>query len=64
MRDPPMMFWHIAGALSLNYWLVPVPNAHWTIDEMTVPIDEVIAVMAKALGVDTDKVRHWCTFNQ
>ena len=23
MRDPPMMFWHLAAALDQDYWLLP-----------------------------------------
>ena len=55
LKDPPMMFWHMAGALDLDYWIIPVPKSHWTIAEMEAPIEEVVAVVAKALDYDTSK---------
>lgn len=55
LKDPPMMFWHMASALSLDYWIIPVPKAHWTIAEMEAPIEEVVAVVATALDYDTNK---------
>lgn len=47
MKDPPMMFWHLAEALQQDYWLLPVPNAWWMQREMDVPIDELLDVFAR-----------------
>lgn len=36
LSDPPLMFWHAAAALGQTYWLLPVPQAHWLVEEMQV----------------------------
>ena len=36
LADPPLMFWHAAGALGQPYWLLPVPQAYWMQEEMQV----------------------------
>ena len=36
LADPPLMFWHAAGALGQSYWLLPVPQAYWMQEEMQV----------------------------
>lgn len=45
MRDPPMMFWHLAETLGLDYWMVPVPASYWMMDEMEVSVDEVLDIL-------------------
>ena len=45
MRDPPMMFWHLAETLDLDYWMVPVPASYWMMDEMLVSVDEVMDIL-------------------
>ncbi|KAL4435565.1 hypothetical protein ABPG77_002528 [Micractinium sp. CCAP 211/92] len=49
LADPPLMFWHTAAALGQPYWLLPVPQAYWMQEEMQVPVDEVIDILAAAL---------------
>ncbi|KAL4425168.1 hypothetical protein ABPG75_009184 [Micractinium tetrahymenae] len=49
LADPPLMFWHTAAALAQPYWLLPVPQAYWMQEEMQVPVDEVIDILAAAL---------------
>lgn len=44
LRDPPMMFWHISGALDLDYYMVPIPGAHWTTLDMEVPVEQVSTI--------------------
>ena len=51
VKDPPMMFWHMSGALQLDYYMVPMSGTFWTIEQMTAPIMEVMALVYKALGV-------------
>lgn len=51
------MFWHISRALDLDYWIVPVPNSHWSQREMEVPVNDILAVASKCLF--DDEVRHW-----
>ncbi|QDZ19175.1 hypothetical protein HOP50_02g16890 [Chloropicon primus] len=49
MRDPPMMFWHLAAALNQDYWLLPVANAWWMQKEMHIPVEEVVDMVAAML---------------
>ena len=49
MRDPPMMFWHLAAALNQDYWLLPVPNAWWMQKEMEIPTEEVVDILTAML---------------
>ena len=55
MRDPPMMFWHLAAALYQDYWLLPVPNAWWMQKEMTIPVDEVVEIISAMLKSERSK---------
>ena len=50
MRDPPMMFWHMARALDMDYWMLPVPQAYWMEPEMEIPVAEVLDILSAALG--------------
>jgi capsular polysaccharide biosynthesis protein len=50
MADPPMMFWHTAAALRLDYWMVPLPQAFYMQREMDVPVGEVVDILARVLG--------------
>ena len=50
MRDPPMMFWHLAAALDQDYWLLPVPSAWWMQEEMTIPVEEVVDMVTAMLA--------------
>jgi len=50
LADPPMMFWHAAGALGQDYWLVPVPQGYYMQPEMVVPVGEVVDVLTAVLG--------------
>ena len=49
MRDPPMMFWHLAAALKQDYWLLPVPSAWWMQKEMQIPVEEVVDMVSAML---------------
>jgi len=53
MRDPPMMFWHLAAALNQDYWLLPVPNAWWMQKEMEIPTEEVVDILSTMLQGET-----------
>lgn len=50
LRDPPMMFWHVAAALNQEYHLLPVPNTYWMAEEMDVPSADVADHVLLALG--------------
>jgi hypothetical protein len=54
MRDPPMMFWHLANALKQDYWLLPVPNAWWMQKEMDIPSEEVVDIISAMLKGEED----------
>lgn len=45
---PPLMFWHIASALEQEYWLIPVAQSHWMVQEVDVPISEVVDAVVAA----------------
>jgi hypothetical protein len=38
MNDPPMMFWHASGALSLQYFMVPLAQSWWLESDIYVSI--------------------------
>ena len=50
MNDPPMMFWHASGALSLQYFMVPLAQSWWLEKSITVSPQDVRDAVALAIG--------------
>jgi len=53
MKDPPMMFWHVSGALSLRYVMVPLSQSWWLDPDVEVPQQDVLDALALALNEPT-----------
>lgn len=49
MYNPPMMFWHTSRALSLDYYMVPVPQSYWLQKEFAVSVREVVQILKLGL---------------
>jgi hypothetical protein len=48
-HEPHWDFQHLAQALDLTYWLVPVPQSVWIQSSVTIPVSQVIATLTAAL---------------
>jgi len=53
MKAPPMMFWHVSGALSLRYVMVPLSQSWWLDPDVEVPQQDVLDALALALNEPT-----------
>lgn len=54
MYDPPMMFWHSAGALNQKYVMVPVAQTWWLASSVHVPAQDVVEALALVLPATDD----------
>jgi hypothetical protein len=50
-HDPHWDFRHLSEALSLTYWLVPVPQSAWIQSDVTIPVGQVVITLLTSLNI-------------
>jgi len=48
MSYPLLCYWHMASAMGVEYWMLPIPESSWA-GNMVVPVQEVLDILVAAL---------------